>query len=90
MLRSVTLSSDRHQVIAKLDLVEVEGEGAVLVDYKHGRPMSTDEGLAAWASDRSTVRVGGRDGMLPELCSEAGDAFSVYAAKGVADRNGTG
>ena len=36
--RSVTLSSERLKVIAKLDLVEAEGNAATPVDYKHGAP----------------------------------------------------
>src|SRR6185503_7920258 len=36
--RSVTLSSERLRVIAKLDLVEAEGDTATPVDYKHGAP----------------------------------------------------
>src|SRR5487761_44750 len=44
--RSVQLSSERLGLIAKLDLIEVEGEkGQVTpVDYKRGRPMETDDG----------------------------------------------
>jgi hypothetical protein len=36
--RSVTLSSERLKVIAKLDLVDAEGSAATPVDYKHGAP----------------------------------------------------
>src|SRR6266446_5240610 len=38
--RSITLSSEAHKVIAKLDLAEFGEQGAVPVDYKHGRPMA--------------------------------------------------
>ena len=36
--RSVTLASERLRVIAKMDLVEAEGQVVTPVDYKHGRP----------------------------------------------------
>ena len=34
--RSVTLSSERHRLIAKMDLLEVENGLVTPVDYKHG------------------------------------------------------
>jgi CRISP-associated protein Cas1 len=52
--RSVTLSSDSHGLIAKMDLIEI-GEGTVTpVDYKRGTPRkNTDTGqLEAWDADR--------------------------------------
>ena len=39
--RSITLSSERHKVIAKLDLAEFADGKAVPVDYKHGRPLTS-------------------------------------------------
>ena len=42
--RSVTLSSERLRVIAKLDLVEAEGSAATPVDYKHGAPREGKDG----------------------------------------------
>lgn len=57
--RSVTLSSDTHKVIAKIDLVEA-AEGAVTpIDYKHGRPIQTEAGLEAWPADRAQLAVQG-------------------------------
>lgn len=52
--RSVTLSSERLKVIAKLDLVEAEGMNATPVDYKHGKPREAADGsgLELWPSDR--------------------------------------
>ena len=50
--RSVTLSSQRLRVIAKLDLIEIEDGTVTPVDYKRGRPRETDEGLQAWPADR--------------------------------------
>src|SRR5579862_7945152 len=43
--RSVTLASERLRVIAKMDLVEVDGGVVTPVDYKHGHPRETPEGL---------------------------------------------
>jgi len=55
--RSVTLSSERFKVIAKLDLVEVDGGTATPVDYKRGRPRDTEEGLELWPSDKAQLAV---------------------------------
>ena len=49
---SITLSSDRYRVIAKLDLAEFKGGLATPIEYKKGRPMRTDSGLKAWPADR--------------------------------------
>lgn len=55
--RSVELSSDAYQVIAKIDLVEGDGGEYVPVDYKKGRPMDGIEGPGAWPSDRVQIGV---------------------------------
>jgi len=55
--RSVTLSSDRHGVIARMDLLEVAGGVVTPVDYKHGRPAETGDGLEAWPADRIQLAV---------------------------------
>jgi len=57
--RSVTLSSERLRVIAKLDLVEGEGAAVTPVDYKHGRPRETDDGLELWPTDRVQLAIQG-------------------------------
>jgi CRISPR-associated protein Cas1 len=57
--RSVTLSSERLRVIAKMDLVEVEDGVVTPVDYKHGRPREGAEGLELWPSDRAQLAVQG-------------------------------
>jgi CRISPR-associated protein Cas1 len=57
--RSVTLSSERLRVIAKMDLVEVEGGVVTPVDYKHGHPRVGAEGLELWPSDRAQLAVQG-------------------------------
>lgn len=55
--RSVTLSSDRYRVIAKLDVIEAEDGWVVPVDYKHGRPRETDAGLELWPADLAQLTV---------------------------------
>lgn len=57
VVRSITLSSDQHRVIAKLDLAEFKAGHATPGDYKRGRPMRSDDGLKAWPSDRVQLAV---------------------------------
>jgi CRISPR-associated protein Cas1 len=55
--RSVTLSSEQHRLIARMDLLDVT-EGVVTpVDYKHGKPRQAGETLEAWPSDRVQLAV---------------------------------
>ena len=53
--RSVTLSSERLKVIAKIDVVEGEGNLVSPVDYKRGRPKENGEQLEAWPADRAQL-----------------------------------
>jgi CRISPR-associated protein Cas1 len=55
--RSVQLSSECHQLIARMDLVEASGDRATPVDYKHGAPhVDRDTGeLSAWDADRAQI-----------------------------------
>jgi CRISPR-associated protein Cas1 len=55
--RSVTLTSERLRVLAKMDLVEAEGGTVTPVDYKHGRPREGPNGLELWPSDRAQLGV---------------------------------
>ncbi len=59
--RSVTLSSERLKVIAKMDLVETEGVRATPVDYKHGAPRETgkDGALEMWPRGPGADRAAG-------------------------------
>ena len=68
--RSVTLSSERLRVIAKLDLLEGSDGVVTPVDYKHGRPVETAGGLDLWPTDRPKPRhsVSHR----PSLCPDRG------------------
>lgn len=53
--RSVTLSSEAHKLIAKIDLVEGEGGAVVPVDYKYGSPRDEADGPGAWPADRAQL-----------------------------------
>ncbi|MBM4093019.1 MAG: CRISPR-associated protein Cas4, partial [Planctomycetes bacterium] len=56
--RSVTLSSDRYGIIAKMDLIEADGARVTPVDYKRGRPCTAADGsIAAWDPDRVQLAV---------------------------------
>ncbi|HMO13471.1 MAG TPA: CRISPR-associated endonuclease Cas1 [Pirellulaceae bacterium] len=56
--RSVTLASDRHQILAKLDLVEATGNTATPVDYKRGRPKISEDGMpTAWEPEQVQLCV---------------------------------
>ncbi|PWT98950.1 MAG: CRISPR-associated endonuclease Cas4/Cas1, partial [Terriglobia bacterium] len=57
--RSVMLASERLRVIAKMDLVEVEGGRVTPVDYKHGRPREGPQGLELWPSDQAQLALQG-------------------------------
>jgi CRISPR-associated protein Cas1 len=57
--RSVTLTSERLRVIAKMDLVELEGGTATPVDYKHGRPRTSGDELEIWPADRVQLALQG-------------------------------
>ena len=57
--RSIMLASDGHRVIAKMDLVEVADGEVTPVDYKHGRPRETDQGIELWPTDRVQLAVQG-------------------------------
>jgi CRISPR-associated protein Cas1 len=50
--RSVTLSSESLRVIARADLIEVEGGFVTPVDYKHGSPRDGGDALSLWPADR--------------------------------------
>ncbi len=55
--RSITLTSERLRLIAKMDLVEGEGATVTPVDYKHGRPREGANGLELWPADRAQLAV---------------------------------
>lgn len=54
--RSVMLASDRHGLIAKMDLIEVADGSVAPVDYKRGRPrIAADGTLEVWDADRAQM-----------------------------------
>ncbi|MDA1094751.1 MAG: CRISPR-associated endonuclease Cas1 [Acidobacteria bacterium] len=53
--RSVTLSSESHRLIAKIDLIEGADGAVVPVDYKYGSPRGGETGPEAWPADRAQV-----------------------------------
>lgn len=57
--RCVTLSSEAHQLIAKLDVIEAEDGRVTPVDYKRGAPRQDRETgeLSAWDADRAQICV---------------------------------
>lgn len=57
--RSVTLSSEAHRLIAKLDVIEAEDGRVTPVDYKRGSPRNEreNEELQAWDPDRAQICV---------------------------------
>lgn len=57
--RSAMLSSERLRVIAKLDLIEAEGGTVTPVDYKHGKPRETPDGIDVWPADRVQLALQG-------------------------------
>jgi len=55
--RSVTLSSENHRLIARMDLLDISQGVVTPVDYKHGRPREGEKGLEAWPTDRVQIAV---------------------------------
>ncbi|MBS1819533.1 MAG: CRISPR-associated endonuclease Cas1 [Acidobacteria bacterium] len=53
--RAVTLSSEIHRLIAKMDLVEVSDGAVAPIDYKVGRPKDGASGPEAWPADRAQL-----------------------------------
>jgi len=57
--RSVTLSSEQHHVIAKMDLAEAAGGLVTPVDYKHSAPRETENGCGTVAYGSHSARRSG-------------------------------
>ena len=75
--RSVTLASERLRVIAKIDLVEGADGIVSPVDYKHGRPRETQDGLELWPTDR--VQLGIQGIVLREAGYRCDEGIAYYA-----------
>jgi CRISPR-associated protein Cas1 len=81
--RSVSLSSERLGLIAKLDLIESDpqaGESGVVrpVDYKKGKPREVDGALVAWPSDK--VQIGAQALVLRDNGYRCDEGILYYAA----------
>jgi CRISPR-associated protein Cas1 len=81
--RSVTLSSERVGLIAKLDLVESDpdnGESKSVrpVDYKKGKPREVDGGLVPWPSDR--IQIAAQAMVLRDNGYSCEEGILYYAA----------
>ncbi len=57
--QAITLSSERHRLIAKIDLLTVENGVVTPVDYKRGAPQQVGELLEMWPADRVQVTLQG-------------------------------
>lgn len=75
--RSVTLSSERLRVIAKLDLAEGEDGIVTPVDYKHGKPREGVDGLELWDTDRVQLAIQGL--VLRENGYRSDEGIAYYA-----------
>ena len=76
--RSVSLSSETHRLIAKMDLVEGEGGAVVPVDYKKGSPRDSEEGPEAWPADR--VQLCAQALILRDNSYKCDEAIAYYHA----------
>lgn len=76
--RSVTLSSERLRVIAKMDLLEIDDGAVTPVDYKHGRPKEGKDGLDVWDPDRVQLALQGI--ILGEHGYRCNEGVVYYAA----------
>lgn len=81
--RSVTLSSDRLGLIAKLDLVESDPDSSESnsvrpVDYKKGRPREADGAPVPWPSDR--VQIAAQALVLRDNGYRCDEGILYYAA----------
>ena len=76
--RSVTLSSERLRVIAKLDLAEAVDGVVTPVDYKHGKPREAGDELELWPSDRVQLAIQGL--VLRENGYRSEEGVAYYAA----------
>lgn len=75
--RSVSMSSDRYGVIARMDLLEIENGSVTPIDYKHGEPRQTKQGLELWPADRMQLAVQGLILRDNGYCCEEGLVYYV-------------
>lgn len=75
--RSVTLSSDRLGLIARIDLIEGDGLTVTPVDYKKGAPDTSGDDLRAWPADRAQLCIQAL--LLREHGFTVSEAVAYYA-----------
>jgi CRISP-associated protein Cas1 len=75
--RSLTLSSERLRVIAKLDLAEGSDGVVTPVDYKHGKPREGEDGLELWPTDKVQLAIQGL--VLRENGYQSEEGVAYYA-----------
>ena len=78
--RSVTLSSDTHGLIAKLDLVEGEGGVVTPVDYKRGSPRRNAQTDLPEAWDADRVQLAAQALVLRDNGYRCDEAVVYYVA----------
>lgn len=77
--RSVTLSSDELQLIAKMDLIEAEDGVVTPVDYKRGKPFKAKDGSPTiWDTDR--IQLGVQSLVLRDNGYTCDEGVIFYAA----------
>lgn len=53
--RGVTMSSDTHRLIARMDILEADDGKVIPVDYKKGRPRDGQDGPEPWPAEQIQV-----------------------------------
>jgi CRISPR-associated protein Cas1 len=76
--RSVTLSSQTHRLIAKIDLIEGANGSVTPVDYKKGHPKDSGDGPDAWPADRA--QLGAQALILRDNGYRCNEAIAYYHA----------
>jgi CRISPR-associated protein Cas1 len=76
--RAITLSSETHRVIAKIDLLEAHDGIVTPVDYKRGRPRESGDTLEMWPSDR--VQLALQSIILRENGYKCEEIIAYYSA----------
>ena len=78
-IRSLELSSEELGIHGVLDLVEVNGEQAIPVEYRKGRPwINEDGGIEPWPTDK--VQIGLQCLLLKEAGYGVEEAVFYYSA----------
>lgn len=79
VVRSLTLTSERFRVTGTLDLAEISGQRAVPVEYRKGRPRTSDRGDEEWWPTER-VQLALQAMLLREAGYEVSEGVVYYAA----------